>query len=262
MLAQNNGMNGPPNILQIQREFTKPGKGGALHEKTESAYVAAAKAGKAPFHYFALTSLSGPDRALFLSGYESLAAMEAEHKAMPPATAATLDRLNVPDGDLLSSADSSIMKLVPEQSMNTHDLKGARYMELSLYKIKPGHEAEWDEAVKMVKAGYAKGVPSASWATFRELYGVPGDEYLVIQTAKSAAELDTEIMAGPRFVEAMGAAGMKKLDELSAAAIESEQTNLFAIDPKMSLPPKEWVDAEPDFWAPKPVPMKKAAPAQ
>ena len=44
--------NGPPPVLVINREYLKPGRAGTMHEKTESAFIAAAKAGKAPFHYF------------------------------------------------------------------------------------------------------------------------------------------------------------------------------------------------------------------
>jgi len=53
------------------------------------------------------------------------------------------------------------------------------------------------------------------------------------------------------FEAAMGEEGMKKLSELSAAAIESSQTNLFAINPRMSYPADEWVKADPEFWKPK-----------
>jgi len=38
---------------------------------------------------------------------------------------------------------------------------------------------------------------------------------------------------------------------LSAAAIESSQTNLFAFNPRMSYPADEWVKADPEFWKPK-----------
>jgi hypothetical protein len=41
---------------------------------------------------------------------------------------------------------------------------------------------------------------------------------------------------------------MAKLEELSAASIETTGTNLFAINPRMSNPPQEWITREPDFW--------------
>jgi hypothetical protein len=58
--AQNAQEDGPPNVLVIQREYLKPGKGGMLHERSESAFVRAFANAKSDSHYFALDSLSGP----------------------------------------------------------------------------------------------------------------------------------------------------------------------------------------------------------
>jgi hypothetical protein len=38
---------------------------------------------------------------------------------------------------------------------------------------------------------------------------------------------------------------------LESSCLESQQTNLFQISPKMSYPPESWVKAEPGFWKPK-----------
>ena len=63
-----------------------------------------------------------------------------------------------------------------------------------------------------------------------------------------------------KFEAAMGPDGMKKLSELSAACIESSQTNLFQFNPKMSYAPEEWIKADPGFWKPTmAVAAKKAA---
>ena len=48
----------PPKVLVIEREFVKPGRSGALHEKSESAFVNAFAAAKWPTHYLAAESLS------------------------------------------------------------------------------------------------------------------------------------------------------------------------------------------------------------
>ena len=40
----------------------------------------------------------------------------------------------------------------------------------------------------------------------------------------------------------------EKVSELSAASIEATGTNLFAINPRESNPPSEWVKKEPGFW--------------
>jgi hypothetical protein len=76
---------------------------------------------------------------------------------------------------------------------------------------------------------------------------------------KSAEEIDKGFAQGKEFEAAMGEAGMKKLADLSAAAIESSQTNLFAFNPRMSYPADDWVKADPEFWKPKASPAHTAA---
>ncbi len=68
---------------------------------------------------------------------------------------------------------------------------------------------------------------------------------------KSAAEIDKNFAAGKDFEAVMGEEGMKKLAALSAAAIESSQTNLFAFNPRMSYVSDDWIEADPEFWKPK-----------
>jgi hypothetical protein len=48
----------------------------------------------------------------------------------------------------------------------------------------------------------------------------------------------------------MGVDGMKKLNELSASAIEESATNLFAFSPKKSYVEEDWIKEDPAFWKP------------
>ena len=59
VVAQDYSMS-PPKVLLLQREFVKPGVGGAPHMKTESAFVQAMTAAKWPTHYLGMDSMSGP----------------------------------------------------------------------------------------------------------------------------------------------------------------------------------------------------------
>jgi hypothetical protein len=256
---------GPPPVLAIEREFLKPGRNGSLHEKTEAAFIAAVKAGKAPIHYVALTSMSGPERALFLSGYGTFAAWEAERKSVGPTTGAALDKAMVPDGDLQASTDSSAWLLRPDLSLNMGGVKGKRFFEIQQFMVKPGHHAEFTELTKMYMDAL-KSVPGANWLTYENMYGTNGDAVIAITLLGSLAEVDAEISGDRGAMMALGKEQRKKMQELEAACIESQQTNLFAISPKMSLPFDDWVTADPEFWTPKPAaaPVKKTAakPAQ
>jgi hypothetical protein len=252
--AQDKSIISSPKVLVITREFTKPGKDGSPHQKTEGAFVHAMAQYKATDHYYAVTSLSGPSRALFLSSYPSFAALEAERKSVDgnAPLAAALDSANIADGDLLSSTESSMWVQREDLSLNPGFRVGSRIEEITQFRIKPGHFKEWEDLVKLVLDGYKKGIPDAHWGAYEEAYGSPGGGFLIIVTMKSAAEIDANFAAGKKFEEAMGEDGMKKMALLMASCVESEQTNLFRIDPKMSYPTDEMVQADPGFWKVKP----------
>lgn len=240
----------PSKYMVIQREFTKPGRDGSAHEATEAAYMRAAANGKAPFHYVAFTSLTGPNRALFVSGYDSMEAVEAERKATSAALQASLDKTMIADGEQLSGTDSSVWVVDPELSQNTNGPRiGSRYMIFREYVVKPGHSAEWEQLVKLVMDGYKKADVGAHWSTYRMLFGnSTGPTYLILTSVKSMNELDKMFASDPKFEQAMGEDGLKQLETLEASCVESSKENFFAIDPKMSIPTEEMLKAEPDFW--------------
>ena len=260
--AQENPMGHmPPKVLVITREYTKPGKSGTPHEKTESAFVQAMMHTKWPTHYLAVESLSGKNRALFLTGYESFAAWEKDTLATQKnaALSAALDRAWAADGELLSETDGGTFAFREEYSLRPEvDIAHMRYFEISRFEIKQGHDKDWDELVKLVTAAYKK-MPDAHWATYSSVHGNPDGTYIVFSPMKSLAEVDKNWAANKDFEAAMGEDGMKKLAELSAAAIESSQTNLFAFNPRMSYPADEWVKADPDFWKAKAAAAPEAA---
>ena len=104
--------------------------------------------------------------------------------------------------------------------------------------------------MKLVTAAY-KRIPDAHWAAYQAVYGFPDTTYIIFNPLKSLAEVDKNFAAGKDFEAAMGEDGMKKLDELSARAIEKSETGLFILNPRMSYPMDEWVKGDPEFWSPK-----------
>jgi hypothetical protein len=250
-----------PKVLEIQREYLKPGKSGAVHQKAESTFVSAMQRAKWPTHYFAMTSLSGKTRALFLTSYDSLEAMENDAAAVEKnaALSAALDRANYNDGELLESADQGIFVFREEMSLRPRpDLSQMRFMELRVFHVRPGKEKEWSEVVKMAKAGYEKGVPDSHWGMFEQVYGGDGGTYLLLSSHKSLSEIDKAFASDKNFVAAMGEEGMKKLDEMFASCVESTSEQLFAFSPEMSYPSDDWIKSDPGYWKPKAVAPAKA----
>ncbi len=248
------GVEAPPKIMVIFREYLKPGRAGTIHEKSESAFVQALTRAKWPTHYFAADSLSGRPRSLFFTAYDSFASWEKDHVMMmkSPALAKELDRDALADGDLLSDTDQAVLSFDEEQSLNASvDIAQMHGFEISVFRVRIGHRQEWNELVKLVAGAYAK-IPDMHWATYQLLYGESdGPTYVVFSPFKSGADLDKESGQDKQFMTALGEDGMKKLSELETAAIESTQTNLFVFNPAMSYPQEQWIKENPEFWKPK-----------
>jgi len=253
--AQEKAASGPAKILVITREFVKPGKGGAPHDKAESAFVEAMSKAKWPTRYVAAQAMSGKPRVLFFTRYDSYDAWEKDVTATTKNTtlSAALDRANQADGELLDSTDQNVLTYNEELSLRpVSDISHMRFLEIWVAHVKPGHYREWAELNKMYKAAYEKSVPDGHWAVYEATFGSPNGTYLFLTARKSAAELDRGPQDEKATMAALGEEGMKKTDELFAACVESSETQIFAFAPQMSYPPDEFVKADPDFWKSKP----------
>ena len=260
LVAQDMNM-APPKVLEIQREFLKPGKAGMIHDKSESGFVQAMTHAKWPTRYFALNSLSGKSRALYLVGYDSFADWQKDNDAMEKNTAlmSEIDKLEMSDGELLNEFDQHIFYYQPDMSLRDNgSLAHVKYMEVTSFQLHPGHHKEWSDLVKMVIAAHQKAETSANWAMYELEYG-GGDEYVIFSADKGLGEIDTGFAESKKFEAAMGEDGMKKLESMAADCIESSDSELFAINPRQSYPPDEWVKDNPDFWKPKPMMVAKPA---
>jgi hypothetical protein len=244
---------GAPPILLLQYEYVKPGHGGAAHAATESAFVKAFTDAKFPSAYLGMESLSGNNRALFLTGYSSFADYEKDFKTVSgnPLLGLQIDNAMAHDGEHLSEAGQSFYALDKSLSHSEDkiDAGTARYWEITRIKVKPGHEHEFDELAKMYNNATMKLNPGEIWAAYSSVYGNEnGGIWMFFVPLKSLADVDTMMNNGDKLPSAMGEGGMKKFAELEAASVDSMSTNLFAVNPKMSYPMDGWVKSDPAFW--------------
>jgi len=251
---------GPPKVLRIYREEVKPGRNPA-HEKVEAAWARANRAGKSPAHYIGMTSVSGPNEAWFLEGHDSFASIEQadQYTEKNPALKADTDRLSQQDGELLSGLRAVIATYREDLSYRTGVTIGQmRYFRIITFRVRPGHESDFVEAVKIVRAAYDKAGVEVHWAAFQVSSGMPGPTFLVFLPSKSLKEVDALVAQAPKIQEAEGEEGQKKLQKLAAEGYLTTEANIYAFNPKMSYVADETAAADPDFWTPKPKAAAKA----
>lgn len=255
----------PPQVLQITLEMVKPGKQGMVHDKSESTFVAAMARAKEPTHYTAFCSLSGRPRCIYLTRYDSFAAWESDQKFVEKnaALAAELDRAAVSDGELLEGMTQVVYTY--DKDLSYHSRKpdaSVRFLEALVYRIKPGHTADWHKLVQMVKDGHEKAGTSAHWGMYEIGYGTEDGTYLVLSAHSSLADIDTGFEENKKWLAAMGGPdGMKQFDDLVAATIDQSHSELYAVNPRQSYVEDSWIQADPAFWKPKPAVAPAAKPA-
>ncbi len=244
---------GPPKVLEIMREFVKPGKQGAVHDKSESAFVKAMRDAKEPTHYTAMCSLSGKARCLYLVGYSSYEALQKDNEAIAKnkELSASLDAASESDGQLLDAYDQSLWSYKEDLSYHAPGPRPqTRFLEITEFHVRIGHNKDWSDLVKMYIAACEKAGTSAHWAMFHLDYGGPGGVYLILSSDKSMAEIDSSDAESKKIRDAMGDEGMKRFLELETATVESVNSQLFAVNPRQSYVSDEWIQTDPEFWNP------------
>jgi hypothetical protein len=241
----------PPKVLVIDIEWLKPGKGGSAHQKTESAFIQASEKAKSTQHYLAMEALSGPPRSVFFFSYDSFAALEKQRKEEMgnAALSADIDRAYAEDGELLSSMARNIFTLRDDLMAEPGvAIPTMRYMQITRVTVRPGHQADWEEYLKMFRSNLDKTQPGRHVALYQSAFGWEnGGIWLLITPMKSLDEVDQANANSAKFIQNLGDTNTKRYRELAGLAIESSQRNLYAFDPEMSYVQDEWATADP-FW--------------
>jgi hypothetical protein len=241
-----------PPVLVIYREEVKPGRA-AAHAANETAWAQGfAKAG-VPQHWLGMTSMAGPTEAWFMSGYASYADLQKSEDAVEgtPAMQAIADKFSSLESDLLNRTTAIVATYRPGLSYQPDvSLPAMRFMQVSVVRVKPGHDREFRAAWRMQVEAHTKAKMDEHWAVYESAAGVADLTFFFIYPMKTLAEVDT---SGPMhgadgFRTAVGEAGREQMREATRAAVESEHNYIFRVRPSMSTLPKEWVDADPTFW--------------
>ena len=203
-----------------------------------------------------------------MTGYDSFAAWGKDTESLDRAGAfkTEYDRLSEGDAQFLSGGRSIVGAFREDLSTPVEVvLAKMRYLRVLTIRVRPGHDSDFTDAAKMIRAGYEKANVQLAWATYQIVSGMPTPTFMVLLPMKSLDEIDAGLGNSKKLADAQGEENQKKLAKLSADGYLSVETNIYAFDPKMSYPAKDFAAADPEFWNPKPAsPAKKPAakPAQ
>jgi len=241
----------PSRLMRIFREDIKSGKGSA-HERVESAYARAFSRTGYP-SYLGMDAMTGTTQAWFIERYDSYESLEkAIQMTQAEPLKTTLAQLDAQDGELRTGERGMIATYQKDLSYLPvpANLAKARFVNISMLRVRPGHGPDFTEMRKLLNAAWEKGGQKQRRVVYSVNSGAPAGTYLIFSAMDSLKAMDPPpgAMSMP---DAFGPENLARYNKLQADIVISNENTLFSINPKMSNPPKEYIEADRDFWAPK-----------
>ena len=217
----------PSSIIYVYREQIKPGKIAAYTQIEEAAARFCAKA-NCPNPYFAITSITGPNEALWINGFDSIDAMEKVWHEYADNTEIMQELNSVAEkkADLAFPGTNLVARFREEMSFAPGI--APRFLSITVLRLHPGGAAAF-RTLRMPFKQILERAGRPQWV-YQVTSGAEDDTFLIVTPARTMQE----IFSTPT-------------PTVSDLAVSSE-TRLYAISPSMSMPARTWVEADPEFW--------------
>jgi len=250
-----------PNMLQIFREEVKPGHD-ADHTKTEAGWPAAFEKAKFPYFSLGLVALTGTSEAWFLVPYDSNQVMgdALRRQSDDPVLSAELAKLSRADAEHITGVRSILAAARKDLSRGAFPDPGKqRFWEVTMFRVRPGHEEDFAAAAKAYGAAAGRAAPSTAYRVYEVTAGMPAPTYLVISSVPSYAEFDKTMAEGEATMKGASPQEQSVLQKFGADGLINSETFRFRLDPEMSYVPNEVKAQDPGFWTPKKPQVKKTS---
>ena len=250
-----------PNMITIVREEVKLGRE-ADHARIEAGWPAAYEKAKSPDYYLALVALTGAPEAWYVSPYASHAALgdSLKREDADPVLSAELARLARVDADAINSVRRMHAMARKDLSHGAFpDLAKQRLFEITWFRVRPGHEGQFEAAAKAYGSAAARAGTSATYRVYKVVAGVPGPTYLIFSSVASYTDFDQMMADGEKTMKSANTEEGAALQKLMLEGVVNVETQRFRVDPVQSYVPKETRAQDPGFWMKKP-PTKPTTP--
>jgi len=137
------------------------------------------------------------------------------------------------------------------------DMQKQRFFEVTWFRVRPGHEQQFEAAGKAYGAAAKRAGINAAYRVYEVVAGVPGPTYLVLSSVASYGELDQSMTDGDKIMKGANTEEGMALQKFMLEGVVNVETQRFRVDPVQSYVPKETRAQDPAFWMP-----KKPAPAK
>jgi hypothetical protein len=250
-----------PGLVTIVREQVKVGRA-ADHARIEAGWPTAFGRANSPDYYLAMVSVTGTPEVWYVIPAASNAAYGEQMKRYDSdaATTAELARLARADAEVLEGTRTLQAMARPDLSRGAYpDLAKQRFWEISLVRVRPGHEADFDAAVKAYMAAADRAGSATGFRTYEVVAGMPTPTYVIFVSVTSYADFDRIFADGMKTFQTANPAEQAAIMKFSTDATLSWENNRYRLDPKQSYVPRETRATDSTFWGAMPTTARAPA---
>lgn len=241
----------PPKILNIVHEQLIPGKSGAYAELLKRIATEYSRRG-IPVYWYGAQSFTGPLGALYLNFFESFAEMHAANDALNKAAGANPALAQMQEQLLTYTSGVSNAFAVRRDDLGYRwdaiDFSKARVLRVATIEVHQGHEAEFAQAIRGLRAAYARLNANAYWATYQVTAGAPSSTFVIFLPMRSLDEMDDYIKRLGALPEAEGPGVAGQLKQIARDAYRLWDSELFIVSPSQSHMPADFTAGDSAFW--------------
>lgn len=246
----------PPNILLLVHQEFKP-ESESAHAKLALQLAQACNQFDVPNQWIDLQSITGAPETLAFDPFDSFADLDDAYAGWAKINAAHPDVAGMQEDVRAMEISERTVIAVRRNDLsyqaNTIDLSKARFMRVLEVRLLPGHEGEFTEAFKILRAAYEKIKADAPWVVYQVNVGLPAPTFLAFVPMRTLKQNDDLLAWRPSLREAEGEVAAKRMDQIAKEAYAATESNLYVIKPELSHVSKEFAEGDLDFWTPKPV---------
>jgi hypothetical protein len=131
------------------------------------------------------------------------------------------------------------------------DLAKVRFWEITTFRVRPGHEPDFEAAAKAYGAATDRAATGASYRVYQIVAGMPEPTFLVFASVEAYAQFDAMMANGQKTMQGLTPDEQATMQKFGTDALINSETNRFALNPTMSYVSAETRATDPAFWTPK-----------
>ena len=211
---------------------------------------------KAASQVLGMRSVSGLQETWLIEEHDSFASIEEIDRALNSVQPYRQEVETFPGFDDVLTATRMLIGLYrPGLSYRSEEaVKGlpkARYLLVSIYRIRPGTDAGFVELVKLRRAHYDSINLDRPEICYQVVSGAPSGTFIFLTPLNSLKSMDEGLARTPPYAEAIRDANGTAGRMIASETEIGHESLIFRLDPAISYVADDFAAEDPAFWSPK-----------